>query len=116
QDSLLANQSPAQTHSYNWTDAHPLSGLSYYRIKQIDNDGRYTYSIIRKVNNNKNETSGFEILPNPAKNIATIKLEHLTPAVSYVMTDATGRIIQKGAFYNTSTVFISLINQATGIY
>jgi len=115
QDSLSANQSPAQSHSYQWTDTHPLSGLSYYRIKQIDNDGRSTFSIIRKIDNS-NENSVFEILPNPAKNIATIKLEHLTPVVNYTMTDAAGRAIQRGAFYNTSTIFISLINQATGIY
>ena len=115
QDGLSASQSPAQSHSYNWIDTHPLPGLSYYRIKQIDNDGRSTFSIIRKVDIS-NETSAFEILPNPAKNIATIKLAHLTPVINYAVTDATGRTIQKGVFYNTNTISISLINQATGIY
>jgi len=115
QDSLLANQSTAQTHSYNWADTHPLSGISFYRIKQLDIDGKATYSIIRKVDKSS-ENATFTILPNPAKNIAMIKLPHLTPVVSYAITDATGRTIQKGSFYNVNTISISLINQAAGIY
>jgi len=115
QDSLLANQLTAQTHSYNWTDTHPLPGISFYRIKQLDIDGKATYSIIRKVDNSS-ENAAFQVFPNPVKNIATIKLPHLTPVVSYAITDATGRAIQKGTFYNVSTFSISLNNNAAGIY
>ncbi len=35
--------------SYHWVDSKPLGGLSYYRIRQIDYDGAYTYSVTRAV-------------------------------------------------------------------
>jgi hypothetical protein len=34
---------------YEFTDENPLSGINYYRIKQTDFDGQYSYSEIRSV-------------------------------------------------------------------
>lgn len=45
-------------HSY---DFHPFNGVNYYRIKQIDVDGKYSYSFVRTVNTEK----GLLIVPNP---------------------------------------------------
>jgi Secretion system C-terminal sorting domain len=35
--------------SYTYTDEKPLTGINYYRIKQTDYDGQYSYSEIRSV-------------------------------------------------------------------
>ncbi len=35
--------------SYSFTDTDPLEGASYYRLKQVDEDGSYTYSAIVSV-------------------------------------------------------------------
>jgi len=35
--------------SYAFTDERPLPGINYYRIKQMDYDGQYSYSEIRSV-------------------------------------------------------------------
>lgn len=35
--------------TYNFTDLHPFSGSNYYRLKQIDDNGSFTFSVIRKV-------------------------------------------------------------------
>ena len=43
-------------------DSDPLKGISYYRLKQTDFDGKYTYSYIVAVNFTKNE---FFVSPNP---------------------------------------------------
>ena len=43
-------------------DSDPLKGISYYRLKQTDFDGKYTYSDIVAVNFTKNE---FSVSPNP---------------------------------------------------
>ena len=35
--------------SYTFRDEHPISGVSYYRLKQVDTDGTYSYSKIVSV-------------------------------------------------------------------
>jgi len=115
QNTLEPSQIPGLNHSYNWTDTDPLAGVSYYRIKQIDYDGKSSFSIIRLIKSD-NGISTFEILPNPAINIAYIKLANITPIVNYEVTDVAGRIIIKGVQYNTSAFSISFTNQSAAIY
>lgn len=49
----------SSTLNYFTIDNEPLTGVSYYRLKQTDNDGNYSYSQIVSVEKNQN---GFEIL------------------------------------------------------
>lgn len=50
---------------YNYEDASPLTGYSYYRLKQVDLDGRFTYSTIVRVTAQAG-ARGISIYPNPA--------------------------------------------------
>jgi pectin methylesterase-like acyl-CoA thioesterase len=56
----------AALNNYNFTDADPVKGYSYYRLKIIDNDGRFTYSDVEKVY--FSESNPVIIFPNPATN------------------------------------------------
>lgn len=38
--------------TYNYTDKNAVSNIQYYRIAQVDMDGKMTYSAVRTVNNN----------------------------------------------------------------
>ncbi|MBK7887549.1 MAG: T9SS type A sorting domain-containing protein [Bacteroidetes bacterium] len=64
---------------YEIRDNNPLPGTSYYRLKQTDFDGTFTYSPIRAVNrssNNQLNETGIEILslsPNPFSNEFSVK-------------------------------------------
>jgi hypothetical protein len=49
----------AQLVSYSETDLHPLKGLSYYRLKQTDFDGKFSYSATVPFDLDQ---SGFEIV------------------------------------------------------
>ena len=51
-------------------DFYPLYSTSYYRLKQTDFDGTYTYSKLVKIKNNK--VNGLSIYPNPTT--ATISI------------------------------------------
>jgi len=51
--------------NYNTIDYQPLSGVSYYRLKQTDYDGKFTYSMIVSVNANENIIT--RVYPNPNK-------------------------------------------------
>ena len=51
-------------NSYAEVDAQPLDDISYYRLKQVDFDGKFTYSDYASVNNIK-KSRIVEIYPNP---------------------------------------------------
>ena len=53
--------------AYGFFDANPLSGTSYYRIKNNDLDGKSAYSIVIRVNRNKT-IKGLSLYPNPIVN------------------------------------------------
>jgi uncharacterized repeat protein (TIGR01451 family) len=54
------------TNNYQYTDNSPLKGVNFYRLKMVDKDGKYTYSLVRSINN----ASSFDVTvyPNPVKN------------------------------------------------
>jgi hypothetical protein len=52
---------------YNFVDNNPLNGNNYYRIKQIDKNGDFTYSKIITINL-LNVAKQWEVYPNPASN------------------------------------------------
>jgi hypothetical protein len=56
--------------NYNLVDANAFvnnaSNIIYYRLKQLDLDGQFTYSKVVSVNNNDNKAENvFEVFPNP---------------------------------------------------
>ncbi len=58
------------TLGYSTVDQKPLDGVSYYRLKQTDFNGAYSYSDIKSIKNN-----GFDnltVYPNPIKDQLTI--------------------------------------------
>jgi len=53
-----------QQHVYSFDDQNPLQGINYYRLKQTDIDGAFTYSSVVSAKI-KNETIDFIVYPNP---------------------------------------------------
>ncbi|MGB0934410.1 MAG: T9SS type A sorting domain-containing protein [Lishizhenia sp.] len=58
--------------NYSTKDLNPYRGISYYRLKQTDFDGEYSYSPIRSVNSML-ENNQFNIYPNPTNSAITIE-------------------------------------------
>ena len=63
-----------EEHTYYHADEQPLPGLSYYRLRQVDFDGRVEYSRAITVVSNREEDN-LLLFPNPAKGSVTITLE-----------------------------------------
>lgn len=81
----VTQNDPGQTvHHYSMTDNQPLFGYNYYRLKQIDFDGNFSYSEIKSVYRNEAFDFSFELVPNPAFHLSTIyfsqPLKHTTRA------------------------------------
>ena len=61
--------------NYSTTDKYPMIGLSYYRLKQTDFDGQFSYSNISAVNIDRIGNRYFNIYPNPTDGLLVIEAE-----------------------------------------
>lgn len=76
---------------YTETDFEPLSGISYYRLKQTDHNGNYTYSRIVSVNYHF-DTLDVKVFPNPSNGDFEINLVGLeNKEVLIVVKDIAGK-------------------------
>lgn len=62
----------SQENTYHFTDEDPQVGNNYYRIKEVDSDGRFTYSEVIRIN--YPNTLQMQVFPNPATNNIQIQL------------------------------------------
>lgn len=76
--------------NYSVFDNSPHSGLSYYRLKQIDFDGTFSYSAIEPVEFDNGESPFFDLYPNPNKGLFDLRM-NVSGHVS--ITDARGQEI-----------------------
>ncbi|MFZ4770890.1 MAG: T9SS type A sorting domain-containing protein, partial [Ferruginibacter sp.] len=81
---------------FSYTDAAPLAGVNYYRLKSIDVDGKITYSTIVAL---LNKDKGFEIvslMPNPAKEVAVLSVTSAVKSIiEIVVSDMNGKQLSK---------------------
>jgi hypothetical protein len=62
------------TQFYSAVDEQPFTGISYYRLKQTDIDGKESISPIVSVKRTE-EISNISIYPNPASNQLTVRFQ-----------------------------------------
>jgi transcription elongation factor Elf1 len=67
--------------NYTFTHLKPVTGFNYYRIKQIDLDGSFKYSVIVKVLN-RNDIKQTIIAPNPVVDVLNI----VEPTTTFIKT------------------------------
>ncbi|MEP6677261.1 MAG: hypothetical protein ABJA78_19020, partial [Ferruginibacter sp.] len=65
-DSVAGKMNYALRSDYSVLDKHPFDGSNYYRLKQVDADGHFTYSKVLYVNLRKAAVNYLSIYPDPA--------------------------------------------------
>ncbi|HOZ80180.1 MAG TPA: T9SS type A sorting domain-containing protein [Ferruginibacter sp.] len=58
-------------NNYNAVVTDAFTGIAFYRLKIMDNDGSFVYSPLVKIDRRKN-TTGFTVLSNPVKEVVII--------------------------------------------
>jgi len=113
-----AGNSNTQLH-YSAIDEYPYKGVSYYRLKQTDYDGKYTYSDLVAVTLNSNQIT-FEVYPNPSIGIINIILTGVADEeVSVKLYNYTGDIVSPKVILTKEEGYETTINTsklAAGVY
>ncbi len=80
--------------SYSVLDNAPAEGLNYYRLKQIDQDGRFTFSAVKLINWNSNQQ--LVLYPNPAHGRVMVSMANTTGSLNYTIYNANGQRMATG--------------------
>jgi hypothetical protein len=89
--SINAAGNSSTVKNYNAYDPTPSNGVNFYRIKQVDIDGNFTFSKTVSVKLNLDKT-GISVLANPFHNTLSVDFSSTTSqAVSARLMDITGR-------------------------
>ena len=109
-------------NEYNFKDESPLEGISYYRLKQTDFDGPFTYSPIQSLNNAQIVLTADDVnlFPNPATTEINVAVQMKKEGDQQIeIVDLAGRVVysQSQSFYEGQNQFkMPLDNLPTGFY
>ncbi len=97
------------SHSYIVRDQNPLEGIAYYRLKQVDFDGDYTYSATISVQCGFNGNS-VDLYPNPTDKNSQLTIYSESGSEAQILIfDLEGKLLQsKITHLNNSTTSIIL--------
>jgi uncharacterized repeat protein (TIGR01451 family) len=115
---LAGRGTTALASTYRYPDAGAgtrTTGALYYRLRQVDYDGKVSLSPVRTVRFQQAATS-VTLYPNPTTGAATLDLRPL-PAGTYTVQvfEATGRLVQQ-ASYEPGQCTLPLTGLAAGTY
>lgn len=96
---------------YHFTDEHPMNGRNFYRLRQEDLDGKYSYSNVRHLWFDLKNT--FTLYPNPAQDM--IHISGLSGAQLISIYDASGRLLKQQKS-QAAEADITIDELSTGVY
>ena len=98
--------------SYNFTHQNPNNGVNYYRLKQVDFDGKFSFSQIKSVT--IGNTKHIEIYPNPSNGL--IHITNITSNSKIELLDMNSRVINIDVQYNDGEAILNLDRLPKSIY
>ena len=72
---VMANGNSLQNINYSYVDLLVQKGMNYYRLKQVDRDGKFTYSKVVVINTEFKGISLLLVYPNPFGHKVQVKIE-----------------------------------------
>jgi len=99
---------------YNVFDNNPINGINYYRLKQVDYDGKYTYSDIIAVDMKESDTDNFILAITIYNNTIDINLNYPQKTLLQLI-DITGKSICTTTQYDKH-ISMGIAHLSKGIY
>lgn len=103
---------PGNANTYSYRDISPsLHSVNFYRIKQVDKDGRFSFSVIKSVS--FNGPGMISVYPNPASDF--IRINSSQGGLKLFLFDNTGKRLST-LVLNSGTMNLDLSKMAKGVY
>lgn len=113
---VAASGNSAIPIDYSAIDQYPAKGLNFYRLKMVDMDNGFKYSITRRVNFDSKYT--YSVYPNPATDVLFINVDNSTRTNGTIdLLNTQGQKIKSQNFSGTmQTVKLDISGFAKGVY
>ncbi|MBC7652179.1 MAG: hypothetical protein H7101_10565 [Deinococcales bacterium] len=93
---VIGNGNSTQNNSYAFTHVSPGNGNNYYRLQQIDNDGKIAYSPVQVVNFSQ-LTMALSVYPNPV--VSTINFnKNFAAGTMLQIINTIGQVVENSVF------------------
>jgi hypothetical protein len=94
---------------YSYQDKNFNPTINYYRLKMVDNDGKYEYSPVRRLNNQA--AIDISVYPNPAKETLHLRIEAIAEKrLQLQVLSADGKSLQTQKLVVSAGVSITTLN------
>ena len=90
-DFVAGQGTTSEINEYQFQDLNPLSGINYYRLKQIDFDEAFEYSKVITVEYS-NSKRNITVFPNPSSGLINLQIDNpLNQRIKINISDNLGR-------------------------
>lgn len=104
-----------EPQDYTFTDEHPLSGVNYYRLRQVDFDDSYSYSPV--VTTITGAAGEINIYPQPAGDLLNIQLQNPSEEPgAFGIFDRAGGLVLSGELPESGIKTLNISELPSGIY
>lgn len=105
-----------QVSEYMMIDPSPFMGLNYYRLKQVDLDGKYEFSPVRTVRFDY-KIGRIAVFPNPTAGMLTVLVPAENKYQTITVFDALGKqVVSTLVAPGENTVGLDLSDMSRGVY
>lgn len=105
----------AGVHNYSYTDNNVSSGVAYYRLKQVDNDGLYDYSTVASAD--IKGSLSFSVYPNPTTDRLNVVHESALASSTVKILNLSGKtLIENAVNTGSTTTDVNVSSLSSGSY
>lgn len=115
---VAASTQPGNVHNYTFTDSKPFASTNYYRLKQVDKNGSYSYSNIITITFDES-IGGWVVFPNPTTDFVNLFSNSNYNQIQVSVFDVVGKLVytqNKQAVVKGEIIKVPLSGFAKGIY
>jgi hypothetical protein len=110
---VKATGNTSNTIKYSFVDMNPTDGANYYRLKLVDLDESFEYSIIKTVQHTASKN--INVYPNPVQSFVYVSVPVSNTATTVRLLNTTGQVLQERTT-NGNTVSIPVQQYTAGTY